>query len=239
MVAGHGILEFSLVLLLAAGVVQGIRNPYVLGSIALLGGWALILMGLLMLRDVPHLRLELREEPKEGRRFQHPIWSGLLLSAANPYFILWWATAGLVQITAALFWGLWGLLLFYVGHILSDLVWYSFVSTMVATGKRFLSDTVYRGFIALCALALLAFGLWFGCEGGHMVLRGEFTPTARQLFQEPNAVSAHTGERRESARPWLPSSFLKGEGALPREGLSTGFSGFAAKGYGGAKGHQG
>jgi len=183
-VLGHGIIEFPLALLLAAGMAQGLRNPYSLGSVGLLGGLALLFMGGLMLRDVPRLRLQLEENPSTSAssRWQHPIWSGILLSAANPYFFLWWATAGLAQITASLLWGLGGLVLFYAGHILSDLVWYSFVSAMVATGKRFLPDVLYRGFIAVCALALLFFGLWFGREGWQMLWSGEFTPIAQQML---------------------------------------------------------
>ena len=46
--------------------------------------------------------------------------------------------------------------------ILSDLVWYSFVSGAVACGRRFLSDRGYRLLVGCCALFILGFGLYFG-----------------------------------------------------------------------------
>ena len=50
-------------------------------------------------------------------------------------------------------------------HILSDLVWYAFVSGAVACGRRFLSDRVHRLPVGSCALFTLGFGCYFGYRG--------------------------------------------------------------------------
>jgi threonine/homoserine/homoserine lactone efflux protein len=55
--------------------------------------------------------------------------------------------------------------LFYAGHILADFAWYSLVSGAVAQGRRFLSDQIYRGFLACCGLFLFAFGGYFAVQG--------------------------------------------------------------------------
>ncbi len=81
--------------------------------------------------------------------------AGMVTSIANPYWPLWWATAGLAAILNAnelaagrgLASGL-SLSSFYVGHIFSDLVWYSFVSFMIATGRKLFTEKSYRILIA-------------------------------------------------------------------------------------------
>jgi hypothetical protein len=39
------------------------------------------------------------------------------------------------------------------------------VSGAVAQGRRFLSDALYRGFLAGCGVFLFGFGLYFGVQG--------------------------------------------------------------------------
>jgi threonine/homoserine/homoserine lactone efflux protein len=55
--------------------------------------------------------------------------------------------------------------LFFGGHILVDFAWYSLVAGAVAQGRRFLTDGLYRGFLAGCGLFLFAFGGYFGIQG--------------------------------------------------------------------------
>ena len=50
-------------------------------------------------------------------------------------------------------------------RILSDLVWYCFVSGTVAYGKRFLNDRGYRIMVGVCAVFIVAFGIYFGWKG--------------------------------------------------------------------------
>jgi len=49
----------------------------------------------------------------------------------------------------------------YVGHILADLVWYSFISGLVASGRKFLGTRSYAWLLMVCALVLFIFGLYF------------------------------------------------------------------------------
>jgi threonine/homoserine/homoserine lactone efflux protein len=61
--------------------------------------------------------------------------------------------------------GILGISFFYAGHILSDLAWYAFVSSLVHFGKRWANDRAYRAVIAICGVLLLAFGIYFGYSG--------------------------------------------------------------------------
>jgi len=61
--------------------------------------------------------------------------------------------------------GLWGIAFFFTGHILADLSWYSLVSAAVAGGRNFLTDRLYRGLIAVCAVFLVVFAGYFVYAG--------------------------------------------------------------------------
>ena len=60
------------------------------GGIGLAGGVLLLLMGVELLASLR--RWEIGSTTPIQR---HPLWTGIVLSGANPHFILWWATVGL------------------------------------------------------------------------------------------------------------------------------------------------
>jgi threonine/homoserine/homoserine lactone efflux protein len=91
--------------------------------------------------------------------------SGILMSVANPYWIIWWATIGLGYILYSWRFGFWGIAFFFVGHILADLVWYSLIAAAVAGGRHFLTHRFYRGLIAVCAVFLMVFAGYFAYAG--------------------------------------------------------------------------
>jgi threonine/homoserine/homoserine lactone efflux protein len=91
--------------------------------------------------------------------------SGLLVSIANPYWVIWWATIGMVYLTWSRTLGATGVAAFFTGHILSDLMWYSVVSYVIATGKRIISDSIYRWLLLICGLALVGLGIFFIVTG--------------------------------------------------------------------------
>ena len=80
--------------------------------------------------------------------------TGALMSAVNPYWIIWWATIGIGYIAQARQFGMAGLMAFFVGHILADLAWYSVISTAIGNGRALFSDRVYQGVIGVCATFL-------------------------------------------------------------------------------------
>jgi threonine/homoserine/homoserine lactone efflux protein len=161
-IIGHMILELGLVLGLAFGLGKILEGPAVQSSIGIVGGAVLLFFAGSMLRNLPKWTLDLTAESDEGgARRRVLVIDGIVTSASNPYWTGWWATVGLVYIGMARPLGFAGLAAFFVGHILSDFVWYAFVSALVAAGRKRIPDSVYRGLIALCALALGFFGVGF------------------------------------------------------------------------------
>ncbi len=81
---------------------------------------------------------------------RHPLWTGLLLSAGNLYFLLWWATVGFA--------------LFALIHWLCDLVWLEVLTAASFTGSKLLGVRTQRIILAVCGVAMLVFGLKFITE---------------------------------------------------------------------------
>jgi len=162
LIAGHAILELVLVAALLLGLAPFFQLPEVFVVSAIGGALILFCMAFGMFRSLPSLHLSL--EVNNDRR-NHPMISGILMSVANPYWIIWWATIGLGYILYSWQFGLWGIVFFFTGHILADLSWYSLVSAAVAGGKNFLTDRLYRGLIMACAIFLVVFAGYFAYAG--------------------------------------------------------------------------
>ncbi|MFC1895788.1 LysE family translocator [Thermodesulfobacteriota bacterium] len=158
-VLGHGILEFFLVISLVLGLGPLLQKDVVFAAVGSAGTIIMLWMGWGMIRSLPTLQLP---SATEGGSHIHPVWAGIFLSVANPYWTLWWATIGLGYIIYSQRFGVLGVAFFFAGHIFSDLAWYSAVSWAVARGRSLMSKRVYRTLIALCATALILFALWFG-----------------------------------------------------------------------------
>ncbi|MDD3580319.1 MAG: LysE family transporter [Desulfobacca sp.] len=164
-ILGHGLLEFTLLVLLLLGVGAVVNQPYIMGGVALLGAGLLWWMGLGLLKEARQAQLSLNQNHS---RSMHPVWAGILMSVANPYWLIWWLTLGLGYVMFAYKYGFWGIAFFFAGHILADLAWYTLVSLAVVQGKHFLSDRLYHGFMVFCALFLIGFGCYFGFQGVRM-----------------------------------------------------------------------
>lgn len=162
LIAGHALLEGSLVILLLLGLAELVQRPMVFTLIALVGGIMLVWMGYSMMRSLPGLSLDLSADEQQKGSL---LISGALVSLANPYFTLWWATVGIGYLTVTIDRGWAGGITFYLFHILADLLWYSAVAMAVSRGRNLLSDKIYRGLIGSCALFLVLFGGYFGYCG--------------------------------------------------------------------------
>lgn len=162
LILGHGILELILVLAILAGLAPFFTREDVFVGISMAGGLILLYMSYTMLRDLPKLKLSLTGEKDTSRNL---ITSGIMLSLANPYWFIWWATIGIGYIVYAMKFGTIGVVFFFSGHILADLAWYSFISLAASKGRRFLSDRLYRCLIGFCAFFLVVFAGYFFYSG--------------------------------------------------------------------------
>jgi threonine/homoserine/homoserine lactone efflux protein len=163
---GHGIIESVMVVALAFGLARFVSSDLVMAVVGSAGGLALILLGYGMIRDVLQRRISLApaQEDRVATRFGSVL-DGIVASVVNPYWVTWWLTIGATYVLLSLKHGVIGLPFFYVGHILSDLTWLTFVSVTLAQGKKLIGEQFYLGLIFVCGLFLWALALWFIYSG--------------------------------------------------------------------------
>ena len=163
---GHGIIEFPLMVVIILGLGRYFELPKVQIAIGLAGGAFLIWMAV---QSLVGLAAKADTEPKsfKGRL----ILAGIVLSAGNPYFLLWWATVGLALATEATQWGIWAFGLFALTHWLVDLIWLQSLSWASFKGSVLLGPHGQRIVQAVCSAALLGFGVFFICKAVCLLYR--------------------------------------------------------------------
>jgi threonine/homoserine/homoserine lactone efflux protein len=158
-ILGHGILELMLVLLLVMGVTPFLAGERAKIAIAVTGGVILLIMGGMMVKEAAGARLDMTTG--SNKRGLHPVISGIVGSLSNPYWLIWWATAGLGYLVSSLKYGFAGITAFFAGHIAADLTWYSLLSLAVSKGRTLIGDRGYRFMLYGCGFFLVFFGAWF------------------------------------------------------------------------------
>jgi len=158
---GHGIVEFPLMGLIMLGMGKLFAVAGVRIGIGGVGGAMLLLMGAGMLRQV---RRPPAAAAGQGRR--GPVLTGIVLSAGNPYFLLWWATVGLALASRAAELGALAFGLFALLHWLCDLAWLELLSWSSFKGTRLLGERAQKVVLAVCGAALVVFGGLFLYRAG-------------------------------------------------------------------------
>lgn len=161
LILGHGLLELPILLVLVLGLIRFKNDGIVPAIISIIGGIVLITMGFgILVRSRHRVTMPTAGTVTKGSNPQGIV-TGILGSASNPYLFIWWVTIGASYLLWALKLGAWGVVSFFSGHILADLGWYTLVAFVVATGRRVMSDTVYRLVFIVCGVALVGLGGYF------------------------------------------------------------------------------
>jgi threonine/homoserine/homoserine lactone efflux protein len=156
MAVGHGIVEIPLVVLIVLGLGRFFQMESVRIAFGLIGGAFLLVLGGQML--AASRRPPTSETPTPNRG---TVMTGILLTACNPYFLLWWATVGLALATQASQIGLLAFALFAMVHWLCDLFWLEVLSQASYRGGRIFSEKSQPVVLAVCGAALLIFAVKF------------------------------------------------------------------------------
>ncbi len=148
---GHGIVEFPLMAVVLFGFGYIFTLPGVKPAIGLAGGVVLLLMAIGMIKNI---RGGVISSARDGRT---PLASGVVLTAANPYFLIWWATVGASIVMEAAGFGVAGVFMFMVMHWLCDIGWSWALSALSYRGGRFFGDGFQKAVFAVSGLLLAAF----------------------------------------------------------------------------------
>ncbi|MGB9682305.1 MAG: LysE family transporter [bacterium] len=166
-VSGHAILEGILIILLLLGLQSLLKTPVFLRSFSFLGSLFLIYMGVRLFLDIFNHRVPSLKDPNDSPQIKaysfNPslILVGALTSIANPYWLLWWLTIGVSFIAQAKKYLVFGILTFYIGHILSDYVWYLFIGIIGGGLSLPFWRRVYGYILTIASFFLVGFGIYF------------------------------------------------------------------------------
>ena len=161
---GHAVIEVPLILLIYFGFAQFFQNTAVQLVLSILGGGMIIWLGIAMFRA----RAEVVQKGKDLP--YNAFTAGILTSGLNPFFLLWWATIGSMLVMRLISFGTIGLILFIVVHWLCDLVWLSFVSSIIYRTHSLWGRKFQEWLFIACSLLLIGFGAWFLISGIQLVI---------------------------------------------------------------------
>ena len=160
MAIGHTIVELPLVILLGIGVFSLEIFPEFRTIISILGAITLFVFATLQIKTVLRKEKIKISNPKQG-----PLVAGILLSALNPFFIIWWLSIGFKLISdAMILWSFGGILIMFVLHIWMDFVWLGAVSFFASKSSGILSNRNYKVLMLGISGMLVYFGITFLIE---------------------------------------------------------------------------
>jgi threonine/homoserine/homoserine lactone efflux protein len=154
MAIGHTIVELPLVILLGIGVFSLEIFPEFRTIISILGAITLFVFATIQIKTVLRKEKIKISNPKQG-----PLIAGILLSALNPFFIIWWLAIGFKLISdAMILWSFGGILIMLVLHIWMDFVWLGAVSFFASKSSGILSNRNYK----VLMLGISGMSVYFG-----------------------------------------------------------------------------
>jgi threonine/homoserine/homoserine lactone efflux protein len=189
---GHGIIEFPLMLLIILGLGSIFQKPPTQITIGLIGGAVLLYMAFSMFKSSPVSRASCprssvicspssESSSEQNKNYlcvlrglcgkNSAVLAGIVLTASNPYFLIWWATIGLALATRATQFGLYAFALFAVTHWLVDLIWVAALSLAAFHGTSLLGPKSLTIILKICAAAMLFFAVFFLYSSISLLLR--------------------------------------------------------------------
>ena len=169
LIMGHALLEFTLIILMALGLRTVLSRTRVRAVVGLVGGAALLYMSGDMLWHAWGLTLNLSARTSAAYSWPKLMLLGAVISLANPYFTGWWATIGLGQLATMAPRSPLEYISFFIGHEGADFTWYILIGAIVVTGRRWLTDDIYRALILVCGVVLFLIGGWFIVTGVRLL----------------------------------------------------------------------
>jgi len=159
MAYGHTVVELPLVILLGIGALSLETIPQFREIVSLLGAVSLFVFAGVQIRSV----LKKPNTVFEGKH--GPFLAGIILSALNPFFLIWWFTVGFKLISDAIVIASFaGIGIMFVFHIWMDYAWLCAVSFLSSKGKKILSSKNYTMFMIGISGILIYFGIVFAME---------------------------------------------------------------------------
>jgi threonine/homoserine/homoserine lactone efflux protein len=160
-VLGHILVELVLSIIILFGAASFVGSDTI-SAISFIGGLALMIFGLLTIKDAKAAASSRASPDASGLKLtSNPITLGLITSVSNPYFWVWWLTAGSALVLKAHELGILISVAYILGHWTADLSWFTAVSGSFSRGKALLSQKTHRYILYACGIFLIIFGFYF------------------------------------------------------------------------------
>ena len=152
---GHLVAELPIFILIAYGILN-IESVYgVSNALLIISSIYLLYLG------YTHIKMENIEYVATGET-RHPLLLGIIFTAFNPYFILWWVVIGSVFIYDSIkLLGFAWLPIVYISHVWMDYTWLLILSILADKGVTRFSSRYLRIINHLLGFILIFFGLKF------------------------------------------------------------------------------
>jgi len=156
---GHTIVELPLILLLAFGVFSLEAFPAFKPTISIIGGITLIAFSILQ------IIFAIKKKQNTVQTHYSPLLIGIIFSALNPFFIIWWLTIGMKMITDALILAsMIGLAFMFITHIWMDYAWLTTIAHLAKKGVKVIGSKYYSILLLALSGALIYLGANFILE---------------------------------------------------------------------------
>ena len=170
MAFGHTIVELPLIIILASGLstFSSITTSNLVSKLISLSGGIVILV-FSAVQIVAFLK---KKNGEKNIYFntdnkKDPFIIGSILSALNPFFILWWLTAGLKLISDSLeLYGFaMGIIVVFSFHIWMDYSWLAVTAHLISRGTLIFRSKYYPILLLALNAALIYYGIYFIVTG--------------------------------------------------------------------------
>lgn len=158
---GHSLVELSLILLIIGGI-SSLIGSETIAYMSIIGGIIMILFGLVILKSAKDItNMDISGAASKAKIIKNPVLAGILTSALNPTYVIWWLTAGSAIILQEYLIGAIAIIAFVIGHWIADLGFLVAVSSSTAKGKDFISGKTHKKVLYFCGSFMMIFGIWF------------------------------------------------------------------------------
>ena len=157
---GHTMIELPLIILLSAGLFTTIPTMQFAGTIGLVGGTGIL--GFAIIQIAGTVRKKSFQAASATEYGSSPFIAGIMLSAFNPFFLVWWLTVGLKLIADSATFGIAaGIVILFASHIWMDYTWLTGTAYFASKGRSVLKSKYYRLLLLVLAAVLLYYGAYF------------------------------------------------------------------------------
>jgi threonine/homoserine/homoserine lactone efflux protein len=183
---GHMIVELLLIILLSSslfGFSFFTAGPAALRIVGMIGGIAIIVFAMAQIlniikkagytadvmnknniHDIGYKSTYFFLLDKIGRKLTlGPLMVGLIFTAMNPFFVIWWLTVGikLISDTIYLFGIVEGAFLLFLFHIWMDYAWLALTAYLISKGWSIVKMRSYHLFMVCINIVLISYGFYF------------------------------------------------------------------------------